>query len=113
MAKKYGHILEMPLASKIYFVILTKYKKEAISGYKIAKEVYGTRSLTPPAKVYSTIKAFNKLNLIYVKKKERGIMGVIRITPNLFEFLKVLNDRRMPENYKLTEEELKILAEWL
>jgi len=114
MAMKFTHILEKPLPSRAYFFILFYSKgKEPLTGYKIAKEVYGKEGFYSPVKIYQTLKELKNQNLIFeeetvIKGKKAKI-----IKPNLFEFLKVLNERRLPQEYRLTEGEIKILADWL
>ncbi|MEM2506279.1 MAG: hypothetical protein QXF61_04465, partial [Nitrososphaeria archaeon] len=86
--------------------------KEPLTGYKIAKCVYGKEEFYSPVKVYQVLKELKSKNLIFeeeaiIKGKKAKI-----IKPNLLEFFKVLNERRMPKEYSLTNEEIETLANW-
>lgn len=113
MARKSGHILENPLPSEIYYTILVNYKKTNLSGYKIATLIYGRNKFFIPQKVYLNLRYLKKLNLIFEEEKAINNRKIKIIKPNLIEFVKVLNERRIPPEHRLTEEEIKILADFL
>lgn len=112
MERKAENILENFLPSQIYFVILLNYKKMPLTGYKIATLVYGKNRFFLPHKVYEVLKKLEKENLIIVEKAEQKGKKVKIIKPNLLEFVKLLNEKRLPPNYRLNEEEIKILADF-
>ena len=123
MARKPAeHILELELPSRIYWVILCK-KDQGITGYSIAKQIYQKKlryyytiqeisKFPTPIKVYQVLKRLKKEGLTEeVETTIKGRRAKI-IKPNLIKFFEVLNERRLPPDFRLTKGEIKTLAKW-
>jgi len=112
MEGKSDRILELELPSKIYFFLLAYYKKQPLTPYRIGKLIYKTFNTIVSPKIYSYIKTLKNLGL--VEFEEQIIKGrrakILR--PNLIKFFEILNKLKLPEDYKLNNEEIKTLAEW-
>jgi len=112
MEKKNERILELELPSKIYFFILIYYKKQPITPYRIGKLIYKTFNTVVSPKIYSYIKTLKNLGLIEFEEQTiKGRRAKI-LKPNLIKFFEILNKFKLPEDYKLKNEEIKTLAEW-
>ena len=109
MARKASYLLESELPSKAFFYLLCN--KDGLTGYGLAKLVYGVGFFSP-VKIYDILKKLKAEKLITseetIIKGKRSNM----IRPVMFEFLKVLNERKLPEEHRLTDAELKTLSEF-
>ncbi len=109
MARAKSYILESDLPSKMYRIIL-HHRKHGITGYSLARKVYG-EEFRFSVKIYEVLKKLRKLNLIIVEEAKDKKSKLVR--PNMEEFVKVLNERKLPEEYELTPKERKTVTNWL
>lgn len=118
MARKALHVLASPSASATFSVILA-YKNGfdengmPVSVYKLAKKVYGKEEFYSPVRVYNVLKKFREENLIEEESIAINKRNAKIVKPNLKRFVEMLNDILIPNEHKLTEEEIKKLAEVL
>ena len=108
MPKKSSHILETGVGSKIFGWLLIE-KNKGVSGYPLARMIYKDQYQAFPL-VYKTLRDLKKMGLVY-EIKESDKRGKL-FKPNLENFFSEFNKLKMPEEYRLTEEEIKILSEW-
>ena len=97
MGRKPKYILELELPSKAYLWILT-YKNAGITGYNIAKLVYG-KEFYSPVKIYNVLKMLKKENLIFEKETIINGKKAKLIKPNLEKFFdKGYKGRELQQN---------------
>lgn len=110
MARKASYLLESELPSKAYFYLLCN--KGGLTGYGLAKLVYG-EAFFSPVKIYDVLKKLKAEALITEEEMEIKGKHAKMIKPVILNFVKVLNEKKLPEEYRLTEAEIEILSEFV
>lgn len=107
MKKKY--VLDKKLGAEIFIKLLSD---KGATPYKIAKKIYG-KSITSPVRVYQIIKELKNSDLIKIKKDELSKRKKNLIFVNFKKVAELLNEHKLPNKYKLTEDEIEELAKVL